>query len=341
MAIKKDFVTLPSLAELENNEQFTQRHLGSDSVEQHEMLAALGHQNLSDLISETVPEQIRLGRELDLPSEKTEPQALAELQTLAHQNTVNKSYIGMGYYNTHVPNVILRNLLENPGWYTAYTPYQPEISQGRLEMLLNYQQMVMDLTGMEIANASLLDESTAAAEAMTLCLRSVGRQKVQSNAFFVADDVHPQTIDVIKTRAEWLGINVIVGNPMTDLDNHDVFGVQIQYPGTYGSITDVEAISTLAKKQGAMLSVATDLLALTLLKSPAEMGADIVLGNSQRFGVPMGFGGPHAAFFATTAKLKRSIPGRIIGVSKDSRGNQALRMAMQTREQHIRREKAT
>ncbi|WP_299729078.1 aminomethyl-transferring glycine dehydrogenase [uncultured Endozoicomonas sp.] len=341
MAVNKEPVTLPTLAELENNEQFTHRHLGSDSAEQHAMLEVLGHQHLSELIDETVPGRIRLGRELDLPGEKTEPQALAELQALAKQNTVNKSYIGMGYYNTHVPNVILRNLLENPGWYTAYTPYQPEISQGRLEMLLNYQQMVMDLTGMEIANASLLDEATAAAEAMTLCLRSVGRQKAKSNAFFVADDVHPQTIDVIKTRAEWIGINVIVGNPLTDLDNHDVFGVQIQYPGTYGSITNVESITALAKQQGAMVSVASDLLALTLLKSPGELGADIVLGNSQRFGVPMGFGGPHAAFFATTAKLKRSIPGRIIGVSKDSRGNQALRMAMQTREQHIRREKAT
>ena len=338
MAVNKPPVTLE---ELENQQQFTQRHLGSDEAEQKAMLESLGHKSLSDLIDETVPGRIRLGRELNLPEEKTEPQALAELQALAQQNTVNKSYLGMGYYNTHVPNVILRNLLENPGWYTAYTPYQPEISQGRLEMLLNFQQMVMDLTGMDIANASLLDEATAAAEAMTLCQRSVGRKKAQSNTFFVADDVHPQTLDVIKTRAHWMGIQVVTGNPLTDLDNHDVFGVQIQYPGTYGSISNVEGIVALAKAQGAMVSVATDLLALTLLKSPGELGADIVLGNSQRFGVPMGFGGPHAAFFATTTKLKRSIPGRIIGVSKDSRGNPALRMAMQTREQHIRREKAT
>ena len=333
--------TLPTLAELEHNDAFTHRHIGSDQQEQQAMLESLGLTSLAELINETVPGSIRLKRELELPQGKTEQQALAQLHALARQNTVNKSYIGMGYHNTEVPNVILRNLLENPGWYTAYTPYQPEISQGRLEMLLNFQQMVMDLTGMEVANASLLDEATAAAEAMTLCLRSVGRSKAASQTFFVADDVHPQTIDVIKTRADWLGINVIVGNPYTELNDHDVFGVQLQYPGTYGNITDIESVVTIARQQGAMVSVATDLLALTLLKSPGELGADIVLGNSQRFGVPMGFGGPHAAFFATTGKLKRSVPGRIIGVSKDSRGNTALRMAMQTREQHIRREKAT
>ena len=333
--------TLPTLAELEHNDAFTHRHTGSDQQEQQAMLETLELKSLTELINETVPGSIRLNREIALPVGKTEQQALAGLSALARQNTVNKSYIGMGYYNTEVPNVILRNLLENPGWYTAYTPYQPEISQGRLEMLLNFQQMVMDLTGMEVANASLLDEATAAAEAMTLCLRSVGLSKAASQTFFVADDVHPQTIDVIKTRADWLGINVIVGNPHTELGNHDVFGVQLQYPGTYGNITDIASIAVIARQQGAMVSVATDLLALTLLKSPGELGADIVLGNSQRFGVPMGFGGPHAAFFATTGKLKRSIPGRVIGVSKDSRGNTALRMAMQTREQHIRREKAT
>ncbi|MFK0569929.1 aminomethyl-transferring glycine dehydrogenase [Endozoicomonas sp.] len=341
MALEHTSATLPPLAELENNDAFTHRHIGSDQQEQQAMLESLGLNSLAELIEETVPGSIRLNRELDLPPGKTERQAIAQLRTLAQQNTVNKSYIGMGYYNTEVPNVILRNLLENPGWYTAYTPYQPEISQGRLEMLLNFQQMVMDLTGMEVANASLLDEATAAAEAMTLCLRSAGRNKAASKTFFVADDVHPQTIDVIKTRADWLGIRVIVGNPHTELGKHDIFGVQLQYPGTYGNITDIGNIVDIARQQGAMVSVATDLLALTLLKSPGEFGADIVLGNSQRFGVPMGFGGPHAAFFATTGKLKRSIPGRIIGVSKDSRGNPALRMAMQTREQHIRREKAT
>ncbi len=332
---------LPALAELENNNSFTQRHLGPDAEARQSMLQTLGLGSLSELIAESVPDTIRLHRELDLPAGKTEPQALAQIRALAQQNTVNKSYIGMGYYNTEVPNVILRNLLENPGWYTAYTPYQPEISQGRLEMLLNFQQLVMDLTGMPVANASLLDEATAAAEAMTLSLRSVSRSKAACQTYFVANDVHPQTLDVIKTRADWLGVRIVVGNPMTDLDHHDVFGVQLQYPGTYGNITDIASTITQAKKQGAMVSVASDLLALTLLKSPGEMGADIVLGNSQRFGVPMGFGGPHAAFFATTEKLKRSKPGRIIGVSKDSRGNTALRMAMQTREQHIRREKAT
>ena len=332
--------TLLPLEQLEYNNQFTHSHIGSDQHEQQAMLECLGFSSLAELINETVPETIRLNRELELPGEKTEQNALAEILALAQQNTVNKSYIGMGYYNTEVPNVILRNLLENPAWYTAYTPYQPEISQGRLEMLLNFQQMVMDLTGMEIANASLLDEATAAAEAMTLCFRSVGRKKAACKTFFVADDVHPQVIGVIKTRADWLGIKVVVGNPHAELDDQDVFGVHIQYPGTYGNIPDVEGIVSSAKKQGAMASVGTDLLALMLMKSPGELGADIVVGNSQRFGVPMGFGGPHAAFFATTAKLKRSVPGRIIGVSKDSRGNTALRMAMQTREQHIRREKA-
>ena len=244
----------------------------------------------------------------------------------------------MGYHNTHVPPVIQRNVLENPGWYTAYTPYQPEVSQGRLEALLNYQQMVMDLTGMEVANASLLDESTAAAEAMALCRRS---NRSKHSVFFVADDVHPQTIEVIQTRAANMGIQVVVGNPYTDLDQHEIFGVQLQYPGTYGEIGDIASIIKQARQQKAMVSVAADLLALVILKSPGELGADIALGNTQRFGVPMGFGGPHAAYFATSARLKRSIPGRIIGVSVDSRGNQALRMAMQTREQHIRREKAT
>ena len=289
--------TLPTLAELEQNDAFTHRHTGSDQQEQQAMLATLGLKSLAELINDTVPGSIRLTGELTLPTGKTEQQALAGLHALARQNTVNKSYIGMGYYNTEVPNVILRNMLENPGWYTAYTPYQPEISQGRLAMLLNFQQMVMDLTGMEVANASLLDEATAAAEAMTLCLRSVARSKAATPTFFVADDVHPQTIAVINTRADWLGIRVIVGNPHTELGNHEVFGVQLQYPGTYGNITDIESIVAIARQQGAMISVATDLLALTLLKSPGELGADIVLGNSQRFGVPMGFGGPHAAFF--------------------------------------------
>ncbi len=332
-----------ALSALEQSNAFTGRHIGPDQAQQQAMLSELKLESLSDLIEQTVPKAIRPSttpgeNTLAVAAGKTEVQALAYLRSLADQNKVNKSYIGMGYYNTHIPNVILRNVLENPGWYTAYTPYQPEISQGRLEALLNFQQMVMDLTGMEVANASLLDEATAAAEAMALCHRS---SRSKNRVFFVADDVHPQTIDVIKTRAEHMGIQVEVGNPVTDLEKHDIFGVQLQYPGTYGQITDVASIVAKAKEQKAMVSVATDLMALMLLKSPGELGADIALGSSQRFGVPMGFGGPHAAFFAASEKLKRSIPGRIIGVSIDRRGNQAYRMAMQTREQHIRREKAT
>ncbi len=249
-----------------------------------------------------------------------------------------KSYIGQGYYNTHMPAVIQRNVLENPGWYTAYTPYQPEISQGRLEGLLNFQQVVMDLTGMELANASLLDEATAAAEAMALCKR--GNKKSKSNTFFVAEDVFPQTLDVIKTRAEFFGFELKIA-PAEQLADEEVFGALVQYPSASGNITDLAPLLAKAQQNGIMTCVATDLLSLVLLKEPGILGADIVVGSSQRFGVPMGFGGPHAAFFATSDKLKRSIPGRIIGVSKDSRGKTALRMAMQTREQHIRREKAT
>ena len=333
MAVEKQ-----TLEQLEHNDAFTGRHIGPDSDEQQAMLDQLGANSLEELIEETVPGAIHSREPLNVTNSMTEQQALDRLRSLADQNSVLTSYIGMGYHNTHVPPVIQRNVLENPGWYTAYTPYQPEISQGRLEALLNYQQMVMDLTGMEVANASLLDEATAAAEAMALCRRS---NRSKHPVFFVADDVHPQTIEVIQTRAAHMDIQVVVGNPYTDLDKHDIFGVQLQYPGTYGSIGDIASIIQQAKQQKAMVSVAADLLALVLLKSPGELGADITLGNTQRFGVPMGFGGPHAAYFATNTKLKRSIPGRIIGVSVDSRGNQALRMAMQTREQHIRREKAT
>lgn len=301
------------------------------------MLEALGLASLAELISETVPASILLQDALDLDDGCTEVEGLADLQAMAAKNRVCKSYIGMGYHGTHVPPVILRNVLENPAWYTAYTPYQPEISQGRLEALLNFQQLVMDLTGMPMANASLLDEATAAAEAMALCKRS---NRKKSDVYFVADDVHPQTIDVIKTRAEYFDMEVVVGDPR-DLDQHSVFGVQLQYPGTYGDIHDLRDLISSAHAQQAMVSVAADPLALVLLESPGEMGADVVLGSLQRFGVPMGFGGPHAAFFATRDELKRSVPGRVIGVSVDSRGRQALRMAMQTREQHIRREKAT
>jgi glycine dehydrogenase len=327
-----------TLSDLEQTTDFTRRHVGPDVAQTKEMLSSLGYKSLNELMTQTVPDSIRLDDALDMDGSVSEADSLAYLKQLASKNVVNKSYIGMGYNNTLVPNVILRNVLENPAWYTAYTPYQPEIAQGRLEALLNYQQMVMDLTGMELANASLLDEATAAAEAMTLCKRS---NRKKSNTYFVADDVHPQTIDVIKTRAEYFGYEVVVGNPETDLEEADPFGVQLQYPGTYGDIKDIQSLITQAKKLKTMVSVAADPLALVLLKSPGEMGADVVLGSSQRFGVPMGFGGPHAAFFASSEKLKRSVPGRIIGVSIDSKGNQALRMAMQTREQHIRREKAT
>lgn len=332
------------MATLEKTKQSTQpspfirRHNGPTSQETQEMLSTLGLASLEDLSQQTVPENILLKNALSLPEGKAEHEVIAELKGLAEQNKVNKSYIGMGYYNTHLPAVVKRNVLENPGWYTAYTPYQAEISQGRLEALLNYQQMIMDLTGMEIANASLLDEATAAAEAMTLCKRS---SKSKSNTYFVSHGVHPQTLDVIKTRAEYLGFTIVTGDPASELDLHDIFGVQLQYPTTTGDIVDIAPLIEKAHEKKALVCVATDLLALVALKPPGELGADVVVGNSQRFGVPMGFGGPHAAFFATRDKFKRSTPGRIIGVSQDSRGKTALRMAMQTREQHIRREKAT
>jgi len=328
----------PSLYELEQHDDFISRHIGPDQQQVNEMLASLELKSLDQLTQSTLPKAIQLAADLNLPGPVSEVRILDRLKGMASRNSVNKSYLGLGYYGTLVPNVILRNVMENPGWYTAYTPYQPEIAQGRLEALLNYQQMITDLTGMDLANASLLDEATAAAEAMTLCKRS---NRKKSNLFFVADDVFPQTLDVIKTRAEYFGFDLVVGNPQTDLDKHDCFGVLLQYPGMNGEITDIASLIEKAQQQKALVCVATDLLALIQLKSPGEMGADVVLGSAQRFGVPMGFGGPHAAFFATREKHKRSAPGRIIGVSIDTRGGQALRMAMQTREQHIRREKAT
>lgn len=332
-------MTRKSLQSLTQQDDFISRHLGPSEHEIQEMLSTLGVNSLEELVDSTLPESIRFNGELKVGRTFTEVEALADLKSKASKNKVFKSYIGMGYYGTLVPNVILRNILENPGWYTAYTPYQAEISQGRLEMLLNYQQVVMDLTAMEVANASLLDEATAAAEAMTLAKRS--NKKSKSNTYFVASDVHPQTLDVIQTRAQYFGFDVVVGNPETDLQNHDVFGVQLQYPNTYGEVKDLTGVIEAAHKKGALVTVATDLMALTVLKAPGEMGADVVIGNSQRFGVPMGFGGPHAAFMACRDEYKRSAPGRIIGVSRDTRGNTAYRMAMQTREQHIRREKAT
>ncbi|GGX79576.1 glycine dehydrogenase (decarboxylating) [Litchfieldella qijiaojingensis] len=326
------------LAELAGHDAFLRRHNGPDADDMTRMLEALNLDSIGSLIEKTVPAGIRLDRELDLDGPRAEAEALDYLKRLARQNKVFKTYIGQGYYNTHLPAVIQRNVLENPGWYTAYTPYQPEIAQGRLEGLLNFQQMVMDLTGMELANASLLDEATAAAEAMALCKRA--NKKSKSHAFFVADDVLPQTLDVVRTRAYYFGFELIVA-PAAEVADHNVFGALLQYPGQSGEVHDLAPLLSAASEQGIMTCVAADIMSLVLLKEPGRLGADIVVGNTQRFGVPMGFGGPHAAFFATTDKLKRSIPGRIIGVSKDSRGEQALRMAMQTREQHIRREKAT
>ncbi|WMO24451.1 aminomethyl-transferring glycine dehydrogenase [Vibrio parahaemolyticus] len=325
------------LQSLSTQNEFVGRHNGPKLSDQQKMLDAINAVSLDALISETVPANIRLEQPMTLAEAKSEADMLAAMKQFAKQNQVKRTFIGQGYYNTFTPNVILRNVLENPGWYTAYTPYQPEISQGRLESLLNFQQMVIDLTGMEIANASLLDEATAAAEAMTLCKRA-GKSK--SNVFFVADDVHPQTIEVVKTRAKFIGFEVLVGS-LESLPEQDVFGALVQYPSTTGEVRDLTDIIAKAQANKTLVTVATDLLASTLLKPAGEMGADVAIGSAQRFGVPMGYGGPHAAFMATRDKHKRTMPGRVIGVSIDAKGNQALRMAMQTREQHIRREKAT
>jgi glycine dehydrogenase len=328
-----------SLTELENHQDFIQRHIGPTVRQQSKMARTLGYDSLESLIDATVPNAIRRDQPMDLPDSQTEQAVIAKLRTLAEKNVVNTSFIGTGYYDTYTPTVIQRNVLENPGWYTAYTPYQPEIAQGRLEALLNFQQMVLDLSGMELANASMLDESTAAAEAMTLLQRV--NKKNKSDTFIVAHDCHPQTIAVIQTRARELEINIVVGEPEVLLESTSAFGVLLQYPGTYGHLENISPLIAKAHSQQTLVAVAADIMALLLIKSPGSMGADVVVGNTQRFGVPMGFGGPHAAYFATRDSYKRSTPGRIIGVSIDRRGNQALRMAMQTREQHIRREKAT
>ncbi|MFG1498403.1 aminomethyl-transferring glycine dehydrogenase [Saccharospirillum sp. HFRX-1] len=317
---------------------FAPRHLGPNADDQTAMLATLGLNSRADLIGQTVPASLRMDGALALDSGRSETEALAELAQIANQNTVLTSHIGQGYYGTHIPAAIARNVLENPAWYTAYTPYQPEISQGRLEALLNFQQVVMDLTGLDLANASLLDEATAAAEAMTLCQRV--NRKSKSTQFFVDADTHPQTLAVLQTRAKYLGIELVIA-PAASVDEHDVFGALFSYPGSSGVVSDLQAHIEAAKNAGAVTAVATDLLALMLLRSPGELGADIAFGSAQRFGVPLGYGGPHAAFFAVRDAHKRQVPGRIIGVSVDAKGGQALRMAMQTREQHIRREKAT
>ncbi|WP_345844323.1 aminomethyl-transferring glycine dehydrogenase [Shewanella algae] len=330
-------MTKQTLTQLEQHELFIRRHIGSDALQQQEMLNYVGAESLEDLTAQIVPGSIRLNRDLAVGEACGEAEGLAYIKGLAKQNKVFKSYIGMGYYGTEVPNVILRNVLENPGWYTAYTPYQPEIAQGRLEAVLNFQQMSMDLSGLDLASASLLDEATAAAEAMALAKR-VSKAK-KANIFFVADDVFPQTLDVVKTRAECFGFEVVVG-PAEEALNHELFGALFQYSGKTGELNDQRELFAKLREQKAIVAVAADIMSLVLLKSPGSLGADVVFGSAQRFGVPMGYGGPHAAFFVTRDEHKRSMPGRIIGVSKDSRGNTALRMAMQTREQHIRREKA-
>ena len=325
-----------SLADLEHRDEFVSRHIGPDAAEIAAMLAAVGCDNIEQLIGETVPAAIRLAAPLDLPQAMPEHEALAKLKGIAAKNRVVKSLIGMGYHDTLMPAVIQRNVLENPGWYTAYTPYQAEIAQGRLEALLNFQQMVIDLTGLPLANASLLDEATAAAEAMSMA-RRVSRAPGQR--FFVDQACFPQTIDVLQTRAETQGFELVFGKP-EEAAAHEIFGALFQYPNDRGELIDLSKPIAAARAKDALAVVATDPMALVLLKSPGEMGADIALGSAQRFGVPLGFGGPHAAFFACRDEHKRAMPGRIIGVSIDAHGKRALRMALQTREQHIRREKA-
>jgi glycine dehydrogenase len=327
-----------ALADLEQHSDFVGRHIGPGAAEQQAMLGQLGFDSMDAFIKKVVPASILRHDALDIGTARSEPEVLAALKAIASKNQVFTSYIGMGYYNTHTPAVILRNLLENPAWYTAYTPYQPEISQGRLEALLNFQTMIADLTGLEIANASLLDEATAAAEAMTFCQRV---SKSKSTVFFVSQDCFPQTIDVIKTRAAPIGIEIVVGDHRTALDALDCFGVLLQYPALNGEIHDYAATVAKAHAKDALVVVAADLLALTLLTPPGEFGADVAIGSAQRFGVPLGYGGPHAAYFATKDANKRVMPGRMVGVSIDSHGNPAYRLALQTREQHIRREKAT
>ncbi|KAF1690083.1 aminomethyl-transferring glycine dehydrogenase [Pseudoxanthomonas koreensis] len=327
----------PSLRDLEQHDAFVGRHIGPNDAEIATMLATVGHASLEALTDAIVPASIKSPAPLALPDSLTEEEALAKIRAIALKNQVFRNFIGQGYYGTHTPKVILRNILENPAWYTAYTPYQAEISQGRMEALINFQQMCADLTGMEIANASLLDEATAAAEAMTLAKRS-GKSK--SDTFFVHDAVHPQTLEVLRTRAEPMGIVLRVGTPEEALEA-EAFGVLLQYPDTFGHVGDHKALADAVHARGGLVAVATDLLALTLIAAPGEWGADIVVGNSQRFGVPFGFGGPHAAFMACRDAYKRSMPGRLIGVSMDTDGNAAYRLTLQTREQHIRREKAT
>lgn len=327
------------LTQLEDHAAFIRRHIGPDEEQIKQMLDALGLDSLDSLIEQTLPRSIQLQEPLALPEAQTETAALNRLREIAELNTLKHSMIGMGYHDTITPPVILRNVLENPGWYTAYTPYQAEISQGRLEAILNFQQMIIDLTGMELSNASMLDEATAAAEAMAMLKRT--NRKNKSIRFFVDQGVLPQTLDVLRTRATHFGFEIVTGNPSEEISNGDFFGVLLQYTTSNGEVTDIGPSISAAHDRGALVVVAADLMSLVLLKSPGELDADVVVGSSQRFGVPMGFGGPHAAFFATRDEFKRSVPGRIIGVSKDRQDRPAMRMALQTREQHIRRDHAT
>ncbi|HVH58499.1 MAG TPA: hypothetical protein VM791_19695, partial [Vicinamibacterales bacterium] len=321
---------------------FQTRHIGPDNTERDEMLRTIGVPSLDALIEQTVPADIRLPRPLEMPAAETEFGYLRRLRTIASRNRVARSFIGMGYYDCITPSVILRNVFENPGWYTPYTPYQAEIAQGRLESLLNFQTVVKDLTAMDIATASLLDEGTAAAEAMTMFHRLQTRKAPagEESVFLVSSRIYPQTLDVLKGRAEPLGIRIEIGDP-DRLPMDRAFGLLLQYPDDHGETRDLRPLIEKAHAAGLLVAVATDLLALTLFTPPGEMGADAVVGNSQRFGVPLGYGGPHAAFFATRESFVRQAPGRIIGLSVDAKGRPALRMALQTREQHIRREKAT
>jgi len=321
-------------------DKFVDRHVGPNEEEISKMLSAIGVSSLDELIDKTVPASIRLKEKLQLAPPQSEFEFINQLKQIAGKNKVFKNYIGLGYYPTITPGVIKRNILENPGWYTQYTPYQAEISQGRLEALLNFQTMIVDLTTMPIANASLLDEATAAAEAMTMFYSLRKTAKKNANVFWVSEEVFPQTIDVLKTRCEPLGINLRIGNHKNLELTDDIYGILVQYPSADGEVYDYSELFKQAEAKGILKAVAADLLSLALLTPPGEFGADVVLGSTQRFGVPMGFGGPHAAYFATKEEYKRQIPGRIIGVSVDSKGRRALRMALQTREQHIKRENA-
>ncbi len=326
-----------------NTNNFSIRHIGPRDEDIKEMLNAIGSSSVDQLIDETIPESIRLKNGLTLDDAMSEQEYLQHINELGKKNKVFKSYIGLGYHPTVLPPVIQRNILENPGWYTAYTPYQAEIAQGRLEALLNFQTMITDLTGMEIANASLLDESTAAAEAMALLFAVREREQKKNDVvrFFVSEDVLPQTISVLKTRGIPLGIDLEIGNPGTFDYSNQYFGTLIQLPGKTGEIKEISSFISRSHQSGIKVAVAADLMSLVLIEAPGKFGADVVVGTSQRFGIPMGYGGPHAAFFATREEYKRNLPGRIIGVTRDRDGNRALRMALQTREQHIKRDKAT